>query len=307
MAHSWRISGADLKSAAGGALVKRLAPPAACLGIIIALAYVLARLTWLVYPAPDQSRAPAPAASPTAPAVAANASNPAGLADRVAAAHLFGRANAPARPVKAPETNLNITLHGIIAATDQDESRAIISAGGGSGQAKSYAIGASIPGGASIHDIYADRVILSRHGRLETLRLPKSKNSNGSVIVRAPTAPKSASPGHKSAGRPVRRPPPRLHHAKPALGRLVRPQRAKVDGKVIGYKVYPGANAAAFLAAGLKPGDVVTSVNGKSLTNATNLMVLMKRARSGKPVKLTIKRNVRTRHVTVTLPHRANS
>ncbi len=301
MARKWPISGTDLGSAANASAIKRLAPPIACLGIIIALAYVLARLTWLLYPAPDQSHAPVPSSS--APVVAANGTDPVALADRVAAAHLFGRANAPAKPVHAPETNLNVTLHGIIAATDPDASRAIISAGSGSSDTKSYAIGADVPGGASIHDIYANRVILSRHGRLETLKLPQSKSSNGSGIARAPSAhPQPPPSSKKPAGHPVRRPPPRLHHAKAALGHLVRAQRAKVDGKVVGYKVYPGANAAAFLAAGLKPGDVVTAVNGQSLDNAAGLMSLMKQAKSGKSVKLTVKRNGKTRHLTVSLP-----
>lgn len=303
-----RISSEDIKSRASGAALLRYAPDIVSLGLIVAIAWALARLTWLAVPTADgASRVAAPASVVTA--AAPGRTSAVELADKVAAMHLFGQANVAARgdePVNAPETNLNLTLHGIIAADDPDESRAIIAAGSGSGTAKSYRIGASVPGGATIHGIYADRVILSRNGHLETLKLPRESDSGGSRIVRvAPTPSVAARSSIRPSGRPhpvsPRHVPPRLRHIK-ALGQMVRAQRAVVNGKLVGYKLYPGSNPAAFLSSGLKPGDVVTEVNGQPLSNPASLMALMAKTGGGKPVSLTVKRDGQTRQIKVSLP-----
>ncbi|HET6654679.1 MAG TPA: type II secretion system protein GspC [Gammaproteobacteria bacterium] len=306
MTGHWRISGEELKSRASGSALARRAPDIVGLALMIAIAYVLARLTWLAVPAPNDT---ALAAAP----VAASAATPGEadtleLANKVAAMHLFGRANAPAptgEAVNAPETNLNVTLHGIIAADDPERSRAIIAAGSGrGGDAKSYRVGADIPGGASIHGIFADRVILSRNGHLEALKLPR-ESEGGSGVVRVPPQ-NTAPPQAQRRAPPVqfrREPSSRLQHATMALGQLVQAQRAMVNGKLIGYKLYPGSNPAAFLGAGLEPGDLVTAVNGKPVSNPANLMMLMGKGTSDKPIELTVKRDGRTRHVRISVPH----
>lgn len=307
MTGNWRISGEGLKTRASGSALVRRAPDAACLGLIIAIAYVLARLTWLAFPAPDNA---ALAAAPvTTTAVASSQTDTLEQANQVAAMHLFGRANAPAptgQAVNAPETNLNVTLHGIIAADDPDQSRALIAAGSGrGGDAKSYRVGANIPGGASIHGIYADRVILSRNGHLEALKLPRNGESD-SGIVRVPPHAETAQPVQRPAPPPLRsrrQPSSRLQHATAALGQLVRAQRTTVNGKLVGYKLYPASNPAAFLSTGLEPGDLVTEVNGKPVSNPANLMALMGKGKSNKPLQLTVKRNGRTRHISISVPH----
>lgn len=308
MTGNWRISGEELKSRASGSALVRRAPDVACLGLIVAIAYVLARLTWLAVPVPDT--AALTAAPVTAPATAPGQTDTLALANQVAAMHLFGRANAPAptgAAVNAPETNLNVTLHGIIAADDPERSRAIIAAGSGrGGNAKSYRVGANIPGGASIHGIYADRVILSRNGHLEALKLPRESEGGGSGVVRVPpqTTPQPrvqrTTPSRVEA---INQRSPRLHRATAAFGQLVRAQRATVNGKLVGYKLYPGSNPAAFLGAGLEPGDIVTEVNGKPVSNPANLMALMGKGKSDKPVSLTVKRDGQTRHISISAPH----
>ena len=88
----------------------------------------------------------------------------------VAAQFRLGGAPPPPQDLEdVPETQLNLKLKGTIAASVDQESMAIIAEG--NGDEKVYEIGDAIPGGASIHAIRLDRVILERAGRLEELRL----------------------------------------------------------------------------------------------------------------------------------------
>lgn len=101
--------------------------------------------------------------------------------DAVVAMHLFGTAEVTtqtlaAAAIDAPETRLNLKLRGILAADEPSLSRAIISSGSDD---KVYAVGASLPGGATVEAVLADRVLLRRAGRLETLRLPRESADGG--------------------------------------------------------------------------------------------------------------------------------
>lgn len=281
-------------------------PEIASLALIVAIAYVAARLTWLAVPAATGAiAAMAAGTSIAAVAPAPGGDSVAETAARVASLHLFGRAapaNAPSdKAINAPETNLNITLHGIIAASDSDESRALIVAGNGHGAGKSYRIGARIPGGAAIHGIYPDRVILDRNGRLETLKLPKSDNSGTSHVTRAPARTAPPRPPRQARARPEPR-RPRPSRGPGRFSAFIRTQRAVVDGKVVGYRVYPGTNPATFIGSGLQPGDIVEAVDGRPLSSPSSLMSLMKKLKGDRPIKLKVERDGQTRQVTVSVP-----
>ncbi|WP_185174419.1 S1C family serine protease [Rothia nasimurium] len=75
------------------------------------------------------------------------------------------------------------------------------------------------------------------------------------------------------------------------------------DGALI-QEVTSGGSAAA---AGLKSGDVVTAVDGRSISEAIELTAAVRQAASGDTVTLTIERNGSTQQVTVTLGDAANS
>lgn len=100
-------------------------------------------------------------------------------------ANLFGNPNpAPVARV-APKTTLDLTLQGVLAATDNAMARAIIMSG--KRNSKLYSIGESIQGaGVSIEEIKASEVLLNRNGAIESLPLVKSKASakgNSSIIT----------------------------------------------------------------------------------------------------------------------------
>jgi type II secretory pathway component PulC len=90
----------------------------------------------------------------------------------IAGMHLFGYYASDYNDL--PETQLQLTLQGTeVNLTDTDLSLAIIASSGQ--KTKTYYIGNSIPGGATIHAIQQTRVIINDNGELERLsmKIPK--------------------------------------------------------------------------------------------------------------------------------------
>ena len=107
----------------------------------------------------------------------------------IIAANLFGNPNPSIVVKKAPKTTLDLTLQGILWATDSSIARAIIM----SGKKKSelYSVGENIKGaGASIKEIREGEVLLNRNGTTESLPLIK-KTSSGNRKIIVFTNPKS--------------------------------------------------------------------------------------------------------------------
>lgn len=135
---------------------------------------------WLEPPQQEAVSKPVSAASVTAGPSAQI------LAKQVANWHLFGRAQSMAvtsGPTVAPETKLNLVLSGVIALPKQEDAVAIIAAGPRAAE-KSYGVGDSLPGGASLKEIYGDRVIIEHRGRVETLTLHRKKLSNKELNIK---------------------------------------------------------------------------------------------------------------------------
>ncbi len=100
----------------------------------------------------------------------------------IVSANLFGDPS-PAPIAKAtPKTTLDLTLQGVLAASDNDMARAIIMSGKRS--SKLYSIGESIQGaGVSIDAINANEVLLNRNGAIESLPLTTLKTSGNNSII----------------------------------------------------------------------------------------------------------------------------
>src|SRR2546430_8136376 len=91
-------------------------------------------------------------------------------------AHLFGAAPALNQEgANAPQTSMPLVLTGIIAGNDPQNGLAIL--GQSAQTAKVYAVGDGVPGGAKLHSVYNDRVVIDRGGRLESLSLPRPTNA----------------------------------------------------------------------------------------------------------------------------------
>ncbi len=85
---------------------------------------------------------------------------------------LFGDAQAPVKKEtveteKLPETSLKLTLTGVLAGKDNLQASALIE--GPDRQTRSYRVDEEVPGGATLKQVYPDRVVLERSGRLENL------------------------------------------------------------------------------------------------------------------------------------------
>jgi general secretion pathway protein C len=235
----------------------RYLPPGVTAVLVIAIAYQLATLTWTVMPgsAPSVDFAPAPrAAAGDAPASADFSA--------LRESHLFGEADdAPAPPpsavVDAPDTTLSLTLKGILSREEDPNGGAIISAN--RGEDRDYTVGQTIEGadGATLHSVYPDRVLINRAGQLETLRFPKELSATASPMTMMPSAPQTQLPS--GSLRDV------ISENATRITEIVRIAPHVQEGQVVGFRVNPGRDGAAFEALGFRPGDVVTDVNGTVL------------------------------------------
>ncbi len=105
--------------------------------------------------------------------VAAVKSTDVGL-EQIAAMHLFGNAAekpvAPPQPAELPKTDLKLVLVGAITDSDPKQASALINA---ENATKRYFVGDNIPGGALLHEVLYDSVVLKRENRYETLEFMK--------------------------------------------------------------------------------------------------------------------------------------
>jgi general secretion pathway protein C len=272
----------------------RWLPAAVDLLLVIVIARLLAALLWALVPAPPGWR-PAPAA------VAAQ--DPSTVLDlnRIGAAQLFGDYLKPANPgitalTTAPDTNLNLTLLGILAnGHNKASSRALISNGS---EEKPYSIDQAVAPGAVLTAIFPDRVVLSRNGQYETLRLDKSQPSSA-----APPIAMASSVGDSGAAESLGQIRAQML-ANPAKAQdyiRVTPAAGAGGNGQIGYRIFPGKDRAVFNDAGLHPGDVVTSINGVSLDDPSKSLQLLSDLSNASQVSLTIQRGGETQTVNVNL------
>lgn len=259
-------------------------PLAVSVVAVILIGYYLARLFWGVYPA-----GPSPAWQPPRQMAAAGpAVGPADYAT-ITAAHLFGQVSTEAPAVtgdaalNAPDTSLSLQLRGAIAADDPRFAHAIIADGNGNEQV--YFVNSSLPGGATVQQIQADRVILARSGQLEILRLPREGQGGGSTGSAGVPAPRpAAAPDPQNVQELV---------SQNAAGFLevVRPQPFMPNGQLKGYRIYPGPNRQQFAALGLRAGDLVTEINGIALNNPAQGMEVFRSLGDAPQVTVTVERD----------------
>lgn len=265
--------------------VAAAAPTAIAVVLVVALAAQLAALVWRVLvPEPTDAVAGAPAAGPPAGANVAAIVN----------AHLFGSSavQATGDAASAPTTNLRLTLAGTLAGADPSQGWAII--GESAQTARVYTTGMTMPGGARLREVYADRVILERAGRLESLPLPRLAGGAATPISYAQGA--RIAPQSDSLAESVRQ---LVAQDPSAISDFIRPQPVFAGGQQKGYRVYPGRNRSQFAALGLMPGDLVTAVNGAPLDDPNRGLDTLRGVGAGGPVILTVERNGQVQQVTV--------
>jgi general secretion pathway protein C len=195
-------------------------------------------------------------------------------------AHLFGAAPAPkSDDANAPQTSMPLVLTGIIAGNDPKNGLAIL--GASAQTAKVYAVGDSVPGGATLHSVYIERVVIERNGQLESLALPRQTGGT----ARAPAALNNPNAALVERMRKTFTEQPGL------IADLLRPQAVRDGDKVRGFRVYPGRNRAAFTSLGLQPGDEVIAINGTPLDDLERGQEILRTLGSSSEARVTVIRN----------------
>ncbi len=267
--------------------VNRLVPPFVSLILAVLIGWQLARIVWMLMPAPAAGDpVQAPANLPSSSAAAVGQTNVAAIA----AAHLFGEADAEdAVPVVEllPEDDLadtrrtDLTLRGVISSRQEKYSVAVIARSGS--EAEVYGIGDSVGSGATLHAVYPDRVVLNENGALTNLKLPSDfENSGVSTTIRQQTATVRQNPNSLRAA---------VTNNLSKLTDVIRPTPYMQQGKLAGYRLYPGTNRDKFASLGLRPGDIATEIDGQPLTDPTQAMKIFESLGSSEQASVTIDRN----------------
>jgi general secretion pathway protein C len=251
-------------------------------------------------------------------------------ATSLASWHLFGNALPLADPrgvAAAPDTGLDLVLHGVFAGDSPRDGRAIIA--GGDGGERQYRPGDEVAPGVTLDGVYPDRVTLSRGGAIEALRLPRPAadaaataraGGDGIVVQNRPLpagiAPAAATPlpGMPAPGQPFVTPSvstagldwnaatAKLGVDAQQLAREVSLLPVLEDGRFVGVRLQGGRDSALVGRLGLEPGDVVTAVNGIELDSPARAADVARTLASARSARVTVRRNGASRTINVELP-----
>ncbi len=219
----------------------------------------------------------------------------------LATLHLFGQAGLPTAPitVEAPDTTLRLTLLGTAAADDPASGGAIVA--DESGAQGYYVVGDDLPGGAELREVHPDHVILSRQGRRESLRLDRDDTASattsgpstfrprepGRAAGTAPALSAPAAPDWNAIRQNARVDPQKLMQ----LGSQIRALPFTENGKPIGVRLVASRDATLIRRLGLRSSDVIMSVNGIPLTDASRQFELMRLLESSSQFQVRIRRD----------------
>jgi len=257
--------------------------------LVVVLAWQVAGIAWMLVPAPAAGDA---VVLPAAQFNASRSEAAGADVESVAAAHLFGEAKAedaePVAAVPVPTEELedtrlsNLALKGTIASARPEFSIAIIA--DGRNEEKIYIIGDTVASNTTLHAVYPDRVVLNESGRLTNLRLPVEYEAAAAPVVRRTVSTRTRSPQQNSIQAVVSQNVARLAD-------VIRPTPYFVNGQQRGYRVYPGRDRRQFAALGLRPGDLITDIDGQALTDTSQAMQIFQSLGDANEVSVTVERD----------------
>jgi general secretion pathway protein C len=136
-------------------------------------------------------------------------------------------------------------------------------------------------------------VILDRNGNLESLALPRQ--STGVGMAPPPVA-------NLPTENPIAQRMRDLIASEPGvISDIMRPQPVFAQGKQRGYRVYPGRNRQAFTRLGLRPGDLVTAINGTPLDDPARGQEIFSTLGSSSEARVTVMRNGKQQDLTLNM------
>lgn len=272
---SRRASRADAFAATPGrARGRRLdAPHVAALVAGAAVAAQAALLVQRLVAPPEFAPAGVPLRAAVAPAVDA---------ERIVAAHLFGVVAATAAP--HAEVAGAVRVLGLVAFADPAQGLALLAAGDGTGRL--YRVGDDVGGGLVLRAVYPDRAELEGGGGRRTAALPRAVLAGvASALAVAPSGEPAAADAPEGAGAPRRLPD------------LLKPNAVYRDGTLAGFRLAGGSDEAALRRLGIRPGDVITAVNGASFATEADGRAALAAVALGSGATVTVRRGNASRVV----------
>jgi general secretion pathway protein C len=254
MTQSLKSMPASVTAPGRGLSVARFIPTLAELALICLIAWILARFIWLIAfgaSALDFRTDAGPTRAAAASAVFAPD------LDRLRDVRLFAdrRSVEQAAPAAAnvPETRLNLSLTGIRLGATPQSGGAIIQTP--DNRQAFFAAGASIIDGVSLAEVQIDHVIINRRGIRESLYL------RDQAIAASQAAASSAAAGPASVGG---------NGSSRELAGLFQVEAVLNGDRLSGYRL-TGGNETLLTTLGLRLGDVVVSVDGRTLSDVDDL------------------------------------
>ena len=231
----------------------------------------------------------------------------------------------------AKETRLPLTLLGVFQAEHPEDSAAIVSQKGKSGQR--YRIGQNLPGNAELIEVHGNYVVLRRAGVRETLTFPKSDDllagiaeqrasSRNSALITPPNRQQGRNSRVDRGGRDAELAQPAAASAPQALPataqEFVDQYRAQIDsdpaaalsslgvepvssGAAEGYRLGALANSPFLRNTGLQAGDLLLSVNGQPVGDVGRDQLQLDNVLAQGSARLEIMRGERRFFVTASL------
>ena len=254
--------------------------------LIIACAYLLVQITWMFLPQDDAAMAPMK--TMTQPVV--NTSSQDDSFRKLTSANIFGVSEKAAvqQPSKAPETKLNLTLKGVLAATPMEMASAII-AQGKAGKEEIYSIGDRMPGNVLIKEIHPEYVVLERGGRLETLKLQKISGVSG--IETSNTSSLSSRRAGGSHATELKQIRSNILKNPTSFGEYALPVVVKENGKQIGYRLKAQKKGELLAKLGIQGTDVITQINGVKLNQPQNGISALRKLSTATNLDIVVRRN----------------
>ncbi len=266
--------------------------------LIIACAYLLVEMTWMIFPQDDA--VVSSAQQQKQPPV--NQKTQQDNFNKLTMANIFGVSEKAVtqQQSKVPETKLNLTLKGVLAALPMKLASAII-AQGKSGKEDIYSVGDKLPGGVEIKEIHPEYVMLDRNGRREKLILQKISgisdltDSGSSWERRANGGSGSPAAALKEIRRNILKNPT-------SFGEYALPVVVKQNGKQIGYRLQPQKKGQLLSELGVQRNDVITEINGVKLDQPQNGISALRTLSTAKNINIMVKRNGADVPLNISLP-----
>ncbi len=250
--------------------------------LVALIAWQLARIIWMLVPVSEPPACHRAAAGSGGRAAVASGGD--ANIDYIVNAHLFGRFDtstplAELDPVDAPDTRLNLELRGTIAAED--------------GRAGDYRRARprreslrdrrrGIGRGLAAHRLYRPRPAAPGWPTGDPATAEGDRVREPAVRHPGARGPRPAGPA--ASGEIVSQAPAKLTD-------VIRPQPVFRDGQQQGYRVYPGRDRQRFSALGLRPGDLITQINGMSLDDPARGMEIFRSLGDATQVSVTLERS----------------